>query len=143
MPNALPTDFPLFSSDEDDTKEESESPSHWMRKLEHCFPWGTADADKIHEFTLSLEPNSTTEIWWDAIGQQDKDTWLKVTTVFKLRWPGTKAVATSATTKRELMRELKLAESDVGKIVGEGKKKNHAHIVWANKVETLWRQMDD
>ena len=38
---------------------------------------------------------------------------------------------------------MKVTEEEIGKMEGEGRRKDYTHITWADKVEPLWKQLDD
>ena len=38
---------------------------------------------------------------------------------------------------------LRVTEEDIGKMEGEGRRKDYSHAIWADKVEPLWKQLND
>lgn len=44
---------------------------------------------------------------------------------------------------RVALRNLKLAEDELGEWVGTGKKRTYSHITWVDKVEGLWKELND
>lgn len=59
----------------------------WLRKMEQFWDSTTDDAAKISDITNTLEPGSTAEEWWLNIAAGDRDTYVKVLTLFKSKWP--------------------------------------------------------
>jgi hypothetical protein len=136
---ALPSDFPLFSGD-DDT---AEKPGTWLKRLERTWTPTTTDATKIHDFSLSLDADSVAELWWDNLDAADKANWTTVKAAFRKEWPPARILDVSATTRRDILMSMKLTDEDVGKMEGEGRKKDYTHAIWADKAEPLWKQLED
>jgi hypothetical protein len=137
----LPTDFPFFSGDPDDDK--AERPGSWLKRLERTWKSTTSDADKIHDFETSLDADSIAEVWWNKLDVTKKGTWNDVKTAFRTEWPPANIIEISSTAKRATMMSYKLLEEDIGKMEGEGRKRNYTHTIWADKVEPLWKQLED
>jgi len=138
---SLPSDFPFFSGDPDDDK--AEKPGSWLKRLERTWKSTTSDADKIHDFETSLDADSIAETWWNRLDEEQKDTWNNVKTAFRTEWPPANQVEISSVARRATMMSYKLLEESIGKMEGEGRKRNYTHSLWADKVEPLWRQLED
>lgn len=145
MPPRIPLEFPLLDGDidEEDDPKSLKHPQVWLRKMERFWETALPDADKLRDIEMSLQPDSSAEIWWTAIDTGDKDTYAKVRQLFKDKWPKTQEQVQTMPAKRELLRELVLKEEDLGKWIGEGKKKNYTHVVWADRVHKLWKDCTD
>lgn len=145
MPPRIPLEFPLLDGDMDDEDDPKsmKQPQVWLRKMERFWESTITDAEKLRDITMSLEPDSTAEIWWTALAAGDKDTYTKAQQLFKDKWPKVQEQEQTMPAKREILRELVLKEEDLGKWIGEGKKKNYTHVVWADKALKLWRDCDD
>lgn len=135
----LPNDFPFFSGEETDT----EKPGSWLKRLERTWTPTTSDATKIHDFETSLDADSVAEAWWDALDAAHKGTWADVRAAFKTEWPASKILDVSAATRRDIMMSYKVLEEDLGKMEGEGRRKDYTHALWADKIEPLWKQLGD
>ena len=135
----LPSDFPFFSGDESDL----EKPGSWLKRLERNWTPTTTDAQKVLDFSTSLDADSIAETWWDKLDAANKATWADVKAAFKLEWPPGRTQDVSASTKRDIMMSHRVTEEDLGKMEGEGRRKDYTHTIWADKVELLWKQLDD
>ena len=74
----LPSDFPFFSGEETET----EKPGSWLKRLKRTWTATTTDAQKIHDFSTSLDADSVAETWWDNLNVADKATWPNVQAAF-------------------------------------------------------------
>ena len=137
----LPTDFSFFSGDTDDEK--AEKPGSWLKRLERNWRATTSDADKIYDFTSSLDADSPAEEWWNKLDGALKTTWNDVKVAFRAEWPPTSQVEVSSIARRATMMSYKLTEDDIGRMEGEGRKRNYIHVIWADKVEPIWKQLED
>lgn len=135
----LPNDFPFFSGEETD----KEKPGSWLKCLERTWTTGTNNAMKIHDFAASLDVDSVAELWWDNLDATRKTTWADVKQEFKMEWPLSHVQDISAATRCDIMMSLKVKEEDLGKMEGEGRRKDYTHAIWADKVEPLWKQLND
>jgi len=137
----LPADFPFFTGDPDNKT--AEKPGSWLKRLERTWTSTTIDADKIHDFSTSLDADSIAETWWDRLDPAHKATWADVKRAFIVEWPPTKQVEVSSAARRATMMSYKLQEEDIGKMEGEGRQRNYTHVRWADNVEPLWKQLED
>jgi hypothetical protein len=137
----LPSDFPFFSGDPDDDK--AEKPGSWLKCLEQTWKSTTPNADKIHDFETSLDADSIAETWWNKLDAGQKNAWNDVKAAFHAEWPPANQIEILSVARRATMMSYKLPEESIGKMEGEGRKRNYTHSLWADKVEPLWRQLED
>jgi len=137
----LPADFPFFAGDPDNKT--AEKPGTWLKRLERTWTPTTSDADRIHDFSTSLDADSIAETWWDKLDQAQKGAWADIKAAFLAEWPPAKQVEVSSTARRVTMMSYKLQEDDLGKMEGEGRQRNYTHLRWADNVEPLWKQLED
>jgi hypothetical protein len=88
-----------------------------------------------------LDADSVAKGWWDNLDATHKTSWVNVKAAFRSAWPPSRIQDVSAATKWDVMMSLRVTEEDIGKM--EGRWKNYTHIIWADKVEPLWKQLDD
>jgi hypothetical protein len=69
--------------------------------------------------------------------------WNNIKAAFQLQWPPANQLEVSSVAQRATMMSYKLSEEDLGKMEGEGRKRNYTHAIWADKVEPLWKQLED
>ena len=120
-----------------------EKPGSWLKRLECTWTATTTNNNKIYDFQSSLDADSPAEDWWNNLDGAQKTTWNDVKMAFRLEWPPTNTIEISSIAKRATMMSYKLAEEDIGKMEGEGRKRNYTHAIWADKVEPLWKQLED
>ncbi|KZP23551.1 hypothetical protein FIBSPDRAFT_951780 [Athelia psychrophila] len=145
MAARLPLDFPFLNGETDDD-EDGKTPLHpqiWLRKMERFWDSTTDDKTKVGHITNALEPGSVAEEWWLDVAATDRDTYDKALALFKNRWPTRKKTATSTPIQRVALRNLKLTEEELGEWVGTGKKRTYSHVVWVDKVEGMWKELND
>jgi hypothetical protein len=90
-----------------------------------------------------LEADSIAEAWWDALDVGQKGSWADVKAVFRSEWPPSRVQDVSTATKQDIMMSMKVTEEDIGKMGGEGRWRDYTHVIWADKVEPLWKHLDD
>jgi hypothetical protein len=117
----FPADFPFFTGDPDNKT--AEKPGSWLKHLERMWTSTTIDADKIHDFSTSLDTESIAETWWDKLDQAHKTTWAGVKAAFIVEWLPAKQVEVSSAVRRATMMSYKLQEEDIGKMEGEGRQR--------------------
>src|ERR1700720_2742220 len=101
------------------------------------------DLEKITTFKLVLEPDSIAEEWWSNLDAGMKTTWADVKTEFKTEWPTIRTLKVSTEAHRETLMSLKVMEEEIGKIIEDNKRKEYTHVIWADKAEAIWRQLED
>lgn len=131
--------FPFLAADPD--VEDDPEPNTWIRRFELMWDSTSSDKDKIRAFELVLAPNSPAEDWFTALG--NKATWRDIKTEFLSNWPPPKGSKVSRTSRKERMFSYKLEENEIGELMEYGKTKELSHIVWAKKVETEWKWLED
>lgn len=138
----IPQDFPFFSGNAGDSQ--TTQPLQWMRRYENIFPAGTNETDLLSLFERVLDPESPAEEWFEELmaGQSAPTTWKQLKQEFRNRWKRSNT-ETPKRTKKQLLLSTTLAEDDVGRIITEGQRRDEAHLIWADKVEELWKSLGD
>jgi Zinc knuckle len=121
----------------------SEKPHTWLKCLEQQWKSTVSDADKIHDFEMSLDANSIAEKWFKGLDAGMKSRWIDLKTAFKMRWPAPRMIEVTISSRRDTMMSYKLTEEEIGVMIGEGKDRDYMHAKWADKVELLWMLLDD
>jgi hypothetical protein len=132
----------LFTGDADDA---AEDPQDFINGIERFFMLkGTFnDQAKVKYFKLNLKARSPASAWFDGLQNTEKDTWDHLEAAFEQRWPP-KAVATKTSDeKRADLDATLLTYAELKKKTKVGGIEEYTHVVWANKMEKLARDLPD
>jgi hypothetical protein len=128
-----------------DDEHDDEDPQDFIDSIEILFLRGTnaTDTQRLRAFELHLKSGSVARQWYNALTQNEKDTWEHLTQAFGTRWPNrTPTVKTKEEKQAELEGTL-ITEEEVGKRVKKNGVEELAHVAWANKVERLATAVPD
>ncbi|RXW14874.1 hypothetical protein EST38_g10980 [Candolleomyces aberdarensis] len=134
------SDIKPFSGDNPD-----ENPQDFIRSLKRMFIARTSfsDATKVDYFQSSLKANTSADTWWIDLPESNKVTWEAVEKAFQEKWPVKRVTPKTPSEKKALLEETKLEEKDLGKKVVVAGVEEYSHIVWADKVEKLAKEIPD
>ncbi|KAG6913106.1 hypothetical protein DXG01_009630 [Tephrocybe rancida] len=131
--------IPLFKG----TYTGGEKPHHWLRRLEGQFELTTALPERLHKFTMHLDPGNKAEQWYKKLGDADKASWNTLLEVFGRKWP---LAPTVEHTRDELLHRLErrvLLETEIGQLVGDKDEKIYTHVKWAQDIRVLADALED
>ena len=128
-------------------KPEDQDPQDFMNKIERTILMksGLSEADKVRFFELSIKTKSPAETWLLTLTSADKASFKAVRLAFEVRWPAKLVTVKTTAEKQALLDETVLKLSDLGKRVAAslGAEEELSHVVWADKVERLAKDIPD
>jgi hypothetical protein len=136
--NMINTDF--FYGD----GERGENAQDFLKKIKRLFitqNWD--DVKKIEYFETCLKANSPADEWYEALPAASKETWAKLRASFETKWPPKKATGQTTAEKRAKLEECTLREDELGTKVKSDDREEHAHVVWADKIQRLATAIPD
>lgn len=96
-----------------------------------------SDETKKSQFPYHLQADSTADIWFEELPDEDKKDWSSIETAFRLRWPRKKAVKKTSEEYEDEIMTLKLRMEDLGKKEKVAGRDVYSHIVWADKMGAI------
>ena len=128
-------------------KPEDQDPQDFMNRIERMILMksGLSETDKVRFFELSIKTKSPAEAWLTTLTQTDKASFNAIRLAFEVRWPAKPVMVKTTAEKQALLDETVLKPSDLGKrvAVSLGAEEELSHVIWADKVERLARDIPD
>ncbi|PPQ74256.1 hypothetical protein CVT25_012394 [Psilocybe cyanescens] len=128
-------------------KPKDENPQDFMNRLERTLimKTGLTEENKVKLFQLLLKANSPAAAWFSTLASNDKTTFDQLRIAFEVHWPVKPITEKTPQEKQIILEETILQYSDLGKRVAGsiGGEEELSHVVWANKVERLVKEIPD
>ena len=97
---------------------------------------GTNDEAKKQQFRDFLEADSAADEWFDNLAGDEKKDWNTIEAAFHKRWPRKKIVKKTVEEYEQEITNARLRMEDLGKKELAAGREVHAHIAWADNMET-------
>ncbi|KAF8064947.1 hypothetical protein FPV67DRAFT_1419562, partial [Lyophyllum atratum] len=120
-------------------------PRDFLNKLERMFMIKAtfSDENKISYFQFSLKDGGPASQWFDALAENQKQTWNALRAAYNLRWPAKTAVVKTQAEKQTELNEVKIREDELCRKVKVNGIEVYTHVAWADKVERLAKAIPD
>lgn len=122
-----------FHGDKDD-----ENPEDFLRSFFRRMGTSTDEVRK-QQFPNFLQADSVADEWFEELAGNEKESWAKIETAFRARWPRKKAAKKTNEEYEEEVRGLELKMEELGKKEKIAGRDVYTHIAWAEKMGTIVR----